>query len=60
MRKPVFGSFQAGSDTNEAVQPQKMPRCLKFQILEISGIVLYLCSKKEAADQLCGYKLYHN
>ena len=31
VRKPVFG-FQTRSDTNRAVQPQKMARDLKFRI----------------------------
>ena len=30
-RKPVFGVPNT-TDTNLAVQPQKMARCLKFQI----------------------------
>ena len=46
VRKPVFGV----SDTNQAVQLQKMARCLKCRILEEEEL-FYLCS----ADQLHGY-----
>ena len=37
MRKPVFG-FPTRSETNMAVQPQKMARGLKFQIWEEKGL----------------------
>ena len=30
--------FPTRSDTNQAVQPQKMARGLKFQILEVEGL----------------------
>ena len=50
MRKPVFGVF----DTNQAVQPQKMARGLKFRIYEKEGLY-YLCSENKGADQLRGY-----
>ena len=39
------------SDTNWAVQQQKMARGLKFRIQEIEGLN-YLCSKNKDADQL--------
>ena len=42
------------SDTNRAVQPQKMARGLKFRIQEVEGLY-YLCSKNKDADQLRGY-----
>ena len=36
---PVFRiSDNRISDTNEAVQPQMMARCLKFQINEVKGL----------------------
>ena len=35
--------FSTGSDTNQAVQSQKMARGLKFQIKEKEGLY-YLCS----------------
>ena len=54
MRKSVFGVLTR-SDTNRAVQPQKMARSLKFRILEEEGLY-YLCSETKAADQLCGYR----
>ena len=38
------------SDTNLAVQPQKMARGLKFGILEEEGLY-YLCSEYESAEQ---------
>ena len=50
VRKPVFGS-----DTNRAVQPQKMARSFKFRIYEEEGLY-YLCSENKGADQLRGYR----
>ena len=38
--------FLARSDTNRAVQPQKMARGLKFRILEVEG--LYYVAKTKA------------
>ena len=57
MRKPVFGRGGGGvktrSDTNQAVQPQKMVRDLKFRIQEVEGLY-YLCSENKGADlHLC-------
>ena len=46
----MFGS-PTRSDTNRAVQPQKMARGLKFLIKEEEGLY-YLCSKNEGSDQL--------
>ena len=43
------------SDTNWAVQSQKMVRDLKFQIKMVEGFH-YLCSENKGADQLCGYR----
>ena len=40
-----------GSDTNQAVQPQKMARGLKYCIKEVEGLY-YPCSKTNGADQL--------
>ena len=42
MRKPVFRV----SDTNRAVQPQKIARGLKFWILKEEGLY-YLCSENK-------------
>ena len=39
------------SDTNRAVQPQKMARSLNFRIWEVEGLY-YLCREKKGADQL--------
>ena len=47
--------FPSRSDTNRAVQPQKMTRHLKFRIKEVEGLC-YLCSKNNGADQLCSYR----
>ena len=47
MRKPVF--------TNQAVQPHKMARGLKFRIYEVEGSH-YPCSENKGADQLRGYR----
>ena len=52
MTKPVF-MFPIRSNTNRAVQPQKMAVCLKFRISEVEGLY-YLCSKNNGADQLHG------
>ena len=52
MRKPTFW-FPTWSDTNQAVQLQKMARGLKFRILKVVGLY-YLCSENKGADQrLC-------
>ena len=50
MRKPTFWS-----DTNQAVQIQKMARGLKFLILKGEGSY-YLCSENKGADQFRGYR----
>ena len=41
------------SDTNWAVQPQKIARGFKFRIKEVEGLY-YQCSENKGADQLCG------
>ena len=43
------------SDTNRAVQPQKMARGLKFRIEEEEELY-YPCSENKGADQLRGYR----
>ena len=47
--------FPNRSDTNRAVQSQKMARSLKFQIL-VEEEVYYPCSENKGADQLRGYR----
>ena len=47
MRKPTFW-FQTWSDTNQAVQLQKMARGLKFRISKVEGSY-YQCSENEGA-----------
>ena len=54
MRRPTF-LFPTWSDTNQAVQLQKMARCLKFRIKEVEGLN-YPCSDNKGADQLRGYR----
>ena len=54
MRKPTFW-FPIWSDTNQAVQLQKMARGLKFRILKVEGLH-YLISENKGADQLRGYR----
>ena len=49
----VFG-FPTRSDTNRAVQPQKMATGSKFLNLEVEGMY-YPCSENKGADQLHGY-----
>ena len=48
MRKPTFW-FSTWSDTNQAVQLQKVARGLKFGILKVEGSY-YLCSENKGAD----------
>ena len=54
MRKPIFW-FPTWSDTNQAVQLQKIARGLKFRIKKVEGL-FYLCSENKGADQLHGYR----
>ena len=53
MRKPSSG-FPPRSDTNRAVQPQKMGGGLKLRIYLEDGLY-YLCSENKGADQLRGH-----
>ena len=50
MRNPTLW-FQTWSDTNQAVQLQKMARGLKFLITKVEGLY-YLCSENKGTDQL--------
>ena len=54
MRTPTFW-FPIWSDTNQAVQSQKLARGLKFRIKEVEGLY-YPCSENKGADQLRGYR----
>ena len=54
MRKPTFW-FPTWSDTNKAVQSQKMARGLKFRIKKVEGLY-YLFRENKGADQLRGYR----
>ena len=54
MRKPTFW-FPTWSDTNQAVQLQKIARGLKFWKKKVEGLD-YLCSENKGADQLSGYR----
>ena len=54
LRKPMFW-LPTWSDTNQAVQLQKMAKGLKFWIKKVEGLY-YLCSENKSADQLCGYR----
>ena len=52
MRKFVLG-FPAESDTNQAAQPMKMTKGLKFLV----GLCyMYLCSENKGVDHLPGYR----
>ena len=44
--------FPIWSNTNRAVQPQKIARGLKSRIKEVEGLY-YLCSINKGSDQLC-------
>ena len=50
----LSSGFPTRSDTNPAVQPQKMVRGLRFQIKKVEELY-YLCSKYKGIDQLHGY-----
>ena len=52
VRKSMFW-FPTRSDTNQAVQLQKMTRGLKFWIKKVEGLY-YLCCENNDADQLRG------
>ena len=54
MRKPTFW-FPTRSDTNQAVDLQKMAIGLKFRIHDLEGLY-YPCSENKGADQLRGYR----
>ena len=41
--------FPTWSDTNQAVQLQKMARCLKFRIKKVEGLC-YQCSENKGAE----------
>ena len=47
--------FLTRSDTNRAVQPQKMARGLKFWMYVLEGLY-YPYSENKGADQLSGYR----
>ena len=47
--------FPTRSDTNRAVQPQKIARGLKFRIKVVEGLY-YPYSENIGADQLRGYR----
>ena len=60
--KKLSSEFPTRSDTNLAVQPQKMVRGLKFRNQEVDGLY-YLCGENKGADQLycyCAADLYHS
>ena len=52
MREPTLW-FPTWSDTNQAVQSQKMDRSLKFRIWKVEGLYyIYIYSENKGADQL--------
>ena len=54
-RENLPSGFQTRSNTNWAVKPQKIARCLTFRTWEEEGLY-YLCSENKGADQLiCGF-----
>ena len=56
MRKPAF-RFSTRTDTNQAVQSQKMARGLKFRFKKVQELYyLHVCSENKGADQLRGYR----
>ena len=53
--KNRYSGFPTRSDTNRAVQSQKMAGGLKFRIKEVEGLY-YPCSENKDADQLRDYR----
>ena len=53
--KTGLRGFPTRSDTNQAIQPQKMARSLKFWIKKGKGLY-YPCSETKGADQLPVYR----
>ena len=56
MRKQTFW-FPTWSDTNQAVQLQKMARGLKFQTLKEDRLH-YLCSENKGAEKYFHFYIY--
>ena len=56
--KDLSSWFLARSDTNRAVQSQKMVRGSKFQIEQEEGLY-YLCSENKGTEQLGDYHAAH-
>ena len=54
MRKPILG-FPTRSYTNQAAQPHRIARGLKFPIEGVVEKLYYLCNENKGADQLYGY-----
>ena len=55
LRQNLSLRFLTRSDTNQAVQPQKMARSLQFRIYKEEGLY-YICCENKSADQLCGHR----
>ena len=55
MQENLSSGFPTRSDTNSAVQTQRMARGLKFWIYVVEGFY-HLCSENKGADQLRGYR----
>ena len=53
-RENLSSGFLTSSETNRAVQPQKMARNLNFRFWVVEEMY-YLCSENKGADQLCDY-----
>ena len=51
MRENLSSGMPTSSDTNWAVQPQRMGRGLKF-LIYVEEVLYYLCSENKGADQL--------
>ena len=51
VREKMYRGLPTWSDTNRAVQPQKMGRCLEFRIEKVEGL-FYLCSENKDANHL--------
>ena len=55
--KKLSSGIPTRSDTNRAVQPQKMAIGLKFRIKVVEGLY-YPCSENKGADQLLIYFVF--
>ena len=54
MQEKQSSGFPTRSDTNQAVQAQRMARGWKFRVYKVEELY-YQCSENKGADQLCAF-----